>query len=505
MNLEKLYQKLNDKKQNGLICPLFFLKTENSSCIGEFPDLKKLADFAKSSGFNIIQLLPIFDTGPECSPYSARTCYGLNPVYLSLKNLEDFDTSEPLYQKLYEKQESHIFDYYNTYTSKIILLKKYVISRLDSFKENEAFKAFQKNNPWLEAYSAFCVLKDKTDLAPEYWDFEIASTILKYQEEALFHQILQYLCHIQFQDAKTYIDSLGLSLMGDIPILLSADSVEMWTHRNLFDFQLTVGAPPDQFSSEGQSWGFPMIRFAAKPQACAQFWRQRIDHLSQYFSYYRIDHAIGFFRLWVIPKGKQAKFGFFFPQDDVTAVANARKLFEQIFRNSPMIPIAEDLGVIPDFVKKFIKDNKIIGTKVVRWERKWDQGGMFIPFNEYEHYSMATLSTHDTSFMFENWKEDPEGSNQLAKLLKIPYCQDYENSTAELLLKKIHECSSLFVINLIHEYLYLHPDFKNKLHRVNNPSIATKLNWSSQMPECIEKLIDDNNFCQKLKSLVKGL
>lgn len=505
MNLEKLYQKLGNKKQHGMICPLFFLKTENSSCIGEFPDLKPLADFAKASGFDIIQLLPIFDTGPESSPYSARTCYGLNPIFLSLNLLEGIDKNDPMYTLLYENKKGLFFDYYTTYTSKITLLRKYVFSRVNDLKEEPGFKNFQKNNPWLQAYSAFCALKEKTDLAPEYWDYEICSTLTKYPDETIFHQIVQYFCHLQFQESKNYIDTLGLSLMGDIPILLSADSVEMWTHRSLFDFQLTVGAPPDQFSQDGQSWGFPMIRFCAKPQACAQFWRERIDHLSQYFSFYRIDHAIGFFRLWVIPKGKKAKFGFFFPQDELSCIANAKQIFDQIFRNCPMIPIAEDLGVIPDFVKKFIKDHKIIGTKVLRWERKWDAGGAYIPFNEYEHYSMATLSTHDTSFMFENWKQDPEGAEKLASLLNIPYCEEYENATCQLLLKKLHACSSLFVINPIHEYLYLHPDFKNKLPRINNPSLASNMNWSSQMTECIEKLIDDKNFCQKLKSIVKSL
>lgn len=505
MNLEKLYQKFGDKKQHGIICPLFFLKTENSSNIGEYPDLKQLADFVKKTGFNVIQLLPIFDTGPESSPYSARTCYGLNPIYLALKNLEGMDKYDPLYLKLYEKSESSFFDYYHIYSLKMAILKKYIFSKLDQFRNNEELSCFINANPWLLAYSAFCTLKEKTDLQPEYWDYDVNDILKKYPDETFFHQVIQYFCHIQFQDAKNYIDSLGISLMGDIPILLSSDSVEMWTHRQLFDFQLTVGAPPDQFSEEGQSWGFPMIRFIAKPQACAQFWRNRIDHLSQYFSLYRIDHAIGFFRLWVIPKGKKAKFGFFFPQNDLQAQANAKEIFEIIFRNSPMIPIAEDLGVIPDFVKKFIHDNKIIGTKVIRWERKWDQGGSFIPFNDYDHFSMATVSTHDTSFMFEYWREDPEGALMLSKLLNIPYAGDYESSTCEMLLKKVHSSSSLFVINLIHEYLYLHPDFRNKLFRVNNPSVATTANWSSQMPYSIEKLTGDNNFCQKIKSLVKNI
>lgn len=504
MNLEKLYQKLKDKKQHGLVCPLFFLKTRSSSSIGEFPDLKQLADFAKDAGFQIIQLLPIFDTGPEASPYSARTCWGLNPIFLSLKNLEGIDTSDPLFQRLYQTSESGVFNYYNIYSLKIALLKKYVLSKLNEILSQRDFQEFLKNNSWLKAYSAFCALKDHTDLLPEYWDYDVDTILEKYPEETAFHQILQFFCHNQFIDAKHYVESKGLSLMGDIPILLSADSVEMWTHRHLFDFQLTVGAPPDQFSQDGQSWGFPMIRFVAKPQACAQFWKARIDHLSQYFSYYRIDHAVGFFRLWVIPKGKQAKFGFFFPQDESACLANAKHLFEQIFRNSPMIPIAEDLGVIPDFVKEFINEHKIIGTKVTRWERYWDQAGAFIPFDRYPNYSMATLSTHDTSFMFDYWKQDPESSKSLAKLLNIPYVENYENSTCELLLKHVHSSASLFVINLFQEYLYLHPQFKDKLHRVNDPGLNTPLNWSSQMPFPIEDLLGDTNFTKKIYSIVHG-
>jgi 4-alpha-glucanotransferase len=503
MNFEALYEKFNHVKQHGIVCPLFFLQTESSSLIGEYPDLIKIADFAQKCGFSIIQLLPIFDTGPEASPYSARSCYALNPVYLSLKRLPNIDRQDPELSSIYQNKETCFFDYYKIYTQKMGFLKKYISNIANDLQSSEEFSIFCDINTWLEDYACFCVYHDKTEIPPESWDIDRSEIISSYPDEVFFHKAVQFFCFQQMREAKAYIDKLGLSLMGDIPILLSPDSVEMWTHRSLFDFQMTVGAPPDQFTSEGQSWGFPMIRFVAKPQACASFWKNRIENLSKYFQLYRIDHAVGFFRLWVIPKGKKAKQGFFFPASDETALSNAKSLFDQLFKNSPMVPIAEDLGVIPEYVKNFILNSKLCGTKVLRWERAWQTDGRFIPVQDYPHYSMTTVSTHDTTFLFDDWNQDKDGATKLAQLLKIPYQKIYSKEIHEHILKYVHQSSSLFIINMLHEYLYLHDDFKNKLFRINDPGLATEKNWSSRMILPIEKLIADEQFCLSIKRIIQ--
>ena len=504
MNLETLYKKFDGQKQNGFICPLFFLKTEDSSQLGEYPDLKKLALFAKACGFQIIQLLPIFDTGPESSPYSSRSCFALNPIYIALNKLEDIDTKDPDYILLYQKNETPYFNYYETYLLKMKLLKKYVWSKKKWINSRLDFHSYVKNNSWLEPYAIFCVYKEMTDLPPEKWQIDQKAFCEQNEDDIFFHIALQFFCHEQFTNAQSFIKSQGIELMGDIPILLSPDSVEMWTHKELFDFNLTVGAAPDQYSDEGQTWGFPLIRFVDKPMECIQFWKARIHFLSSYFSLYRIDHAVGFFRLWVMPKGEKARYGHFFPNSDEAAINNAKIILGAICKDTPMIPIAEDLGVIPDYVKKFITEAKLCGTKVVRWERQWEIPGQFIPFNEYPHYSMATLSTHDLTFMFEEWSKDIVGAKGLANLLAIPYSPSYSPSMQEIVLKKLHKSGSLFVINMIQEYLYLYPGYQNLLFRVNDPSIVSSNNWTTIMSFPIEKLTSDAHFCQKIHKILKA-
>lgn len=506
MNLDKLYEKFHGIQQHGFVCPLFFLRTKNSSAIGEYPDLMLLGDFAKKCGFSIIQLLPIFDTGSISSPYSSRTCYGLNPVYLSLKNLNGINLQDPLLLSLYEPVKGSHFEYEKIYHTKMRVLKAYLEIQKEQILQNQEYLDFVKNNEsWLEAYCAFCANRDHTDIMPDLWDVDLEEILQKFPHEIFFHKAVQFFCHTQFKKSADYIKSLGLHLMGDIPILLSEDSAEMWTHRDLFDFTLTVGAPPDQFSKEGQSWGFPLIRFVAKPQACAQFWKDRVSHLEQYFSLYRIDHAVGFFRLWAIPKGKVAKYGFFFPGDDESALMNAKKLFEQLFKNSEMAPIAEDLGVIPDYVKNFIQDNKLCGTKVVRWERFWKKDGSFIPFEDYPKYSMATLSTHDTTFMFDEWAIDKQGSIKLAHYLKIPYEQSYNAAIHQTLLQQVHQSQSLFVINMIQEYLYLDPKSQSKLYRINDPSQVSATNWTVFMPFELETYLENSVLCEKLQQITQSI
>jgi len=501
MNLESLYKTLGPAKKRGIVCPLFYLRTENSSQIGEFPDLVILGTFARSTGFNLLQLLPIFDTGTEASPYSARSCYALNPIYLSIKNLSGIDPTDPDFIKLYTPSDSLHFDYEELYNLKMQILRRYVFAQKDSLILHPDFLEFEARNPWLKPYAAFCAHREDTDLFPEYWLTDLETIVAKKSDEVFFYSILQYFCAQQLTAAKKALTDMGLHLMGDIPILLNSDSAELWTHQDLFDPILTVGAPPDPLAPEGQSWGFPMIRFVAKPQACANFWRSRIDHLSQYFSLYRIDHAIGFFRFWVIPRGKKSTEGFFFPASDEIAMNTAKTLFELIFKNSPMIPIAEDLGTVPPYMPGILEAMRLCGTKVLRWQKNWGSGGDFIPFESYPYYSMATVSTHDTSYLFEAWNEDLTSAYLLAKSLEIPFTTDYSPFIQEHILKKIHQAESLFVINLFQEYLYLHPECQNKLPRINIPGTLNQENWTVRMPITLEKLLQEVNFMNRIKGL----
>lgn len=502
MRLDDAYKKCSDLKNHGIICPLSFIRTQAPSPIGEFTDLMSLCDFSKKMGFGIIQLLPIFDTGPLASPYSARSCFALHPIYLDLKQIAYIDQNDPDFQALYKKTDDIIFDFSNIYHLKMTLLRKAFLKHQSLIEKDPAYQLFCEQEKWLTSYALFCAHKETTDVLPLYWHESFDDLKEKYQAETFVYQAIQFFCYTQFKKAVAYIHSQKLSLLGDIPILLSPDSCEMWTHGHLFDHTLTVGAPPDAFSKEGQSWGFPMMRFLSKPIPCAQFWRSRVDHLSPYFDLYRIDHMVGFFRLWAIPKGKSAKEGFFFPQDEQLSLTCAKKVLEILFKDTPIAPIAEDLGVIPDYVKDYLHKIHLCGTKVLRWERSWDKEGCFIPLNDYPHFSMACVSTHDTSFMFEDFSLHKEDYRAFCKSANLDPKEHYSPSIQFEILKKVHDCASLFVINLIHEFLYLHEDLKDKLPRINDPSDSTRANWCTRMPIDIETLSSDASYSKQIQGIL---
>jgi 4-alpha-glucanotransferase len=502
MILDQAYKRFSDLKNHGIICPLSFIKTNSKAPIGEFKDLIELCDFSKKSGFQIIQLLPIFDTGPLASPYSARSCFALHPIYLSLQDIPYIDKQDPDFQKLYTGKNDLYFDFQQIYHLKMELLKKAFLKNQSTIETDLSFKHFCENEAWLLSYAIFCAHKETTDVLPLYWHDELDDLKEKYSDKLFFYQAVQFYCYKQFKQAIDYVHSQNMFILGDIPILLSPDSCEMWTYGHLFDHTLTVGAPPDDFSKDGQSWGFPLMRFLSKPIACAQFWRSRVDHLSPYFDLYRIDHMVGFFRLWAIPNGKSAKDGFFFPQDENLSLKTAEKVLEILFKNTPMAPIAEDLGVIPDYVKSYIHKTHLCGTKVLRWERLWHEGGRFIPLEDYPKFSMACVSTHDTTFMFEDFSFHKDDFVTFCKCQNMEYLQDFGPLAQKEILKKVHSSSSLFVINLIHEFLYLHEDLKEKLPRINDPSDQKRANWCTRMPIEIEKLSTDDTYLKKIQSIL---
>lgn len=499
MNFKHLYAPFEGQKQHGLVCPLGFLQTKNSSQIGEYPDLILLGRWAKKAGFTLIQLLPLFDTGDQPSPYSARSCFALNPIFLSLKQLKGINTRSQEFKALYAKSNTPFFDYQTIYNLKMTILRGYVASL--NLKKDPLFLDFYHKNSWLKEYGAYCAYTKRTTSMPHTWHVECDQICAQDPDEVLFHQALQFFCYTQLTNAKAELEAMGLFMIGDIPILLSPHSVEMWTHKELFDCDHLVGAPPDQYSDQGQLWGFPRINFSLKPQECTNFWLSRLHHMAPYFSVVRIDHFVGFFRLWTIAKNKKATEGVFFPGSDQEALLLGSTIVESVFTQTPVAPIVEDLGSIPDYVKTYIKTHNICGTKVLRWERAWDGDGCFIPLNQYPFYSMATLSTHDSTFMFDEWTLHPQEAQTLAKALNIPYTPLYTPALQEQILQKIHNCSSLFVINMIQEYLYLHPKFQNLLPRVNDPNNNQAPNWKVKMILPIEELLDDESFTQKIHSL----
>ncbi|WP_066440005.1 4-alpha-glucanotransferase [Chryseobacterium sp. CCH4-E10] len=332
----KLYQMYHDA---GVAVPIFSLRTDDGFGVGEFSDLKKLADWSKETNLGIIQILPINDTTANYTwtdsyPYAAVSVYALHPQYISLEKL-DFPLPENLTAEYHtEKSELNALDLID-YEKMISGKWKYLKAVFDADKEkiykDRNFKKFIKDNEsWLIPYAAFCVLRDKYKTPnfnewkthKKYIPGKIApffSTKSKDYDASMLHAWVQYQLHLQLKEAIDYTHNLGVSVKGDLPIGIYRFSVEAWTEPELFGMDFQAGAPPDQFTELGQNWEFPTYNWEAMKADDYKWWKNRFKALEQYFDAMRIDHILGFFRIWRMPvSATQGILGYFYPAVPVT-------------------------------------------------------------------------------------------------------------------------------------------------------------------------------------------
>lgn len=332
----KLHQMYHDA---GVAVPVFSLRTEEGFGVGEFSDLRKLAEWSKETGLGIIQILPINDTTANYTwtdsyPYAAVSVYALHPQYISLEKLE-YDIPEDLQDEyLKEKEELNsleLIDYEKMISGKWKYLKFVFHAHKDRIFKDRQFKKFIKDNEsWLIPYAAFCVLRDKYGTPDfnewkthkKYISGKIApffTTKSKDYEVSMLHAWIQYQLHRQLKDAVDYAHGLGISLKGDLPIGIYRHSVEAWTEPELFGMDFQAGAPPDQFTELGQNWEFPTYNWEAMKADDYTWWKNRFKALEQYFDAMRIDHILGFFRIWRMPiSATQGILGYFYPAVPVT-------------------------------------------------------------------------------------------------------------------------------------------------------------------------------------------
>lgn len=308
-------------KGAGVVIPVFSLRSEEGFGIGEFMDLKKMADWAAATGMKMIQTLPINDTTlyhsqRDSYPYNAVSVFALNPIFL---NIEKMGRLTPKKKEAYlaEKAELNalpIADYDRVAKAKEkyfqFLFKR---EKEQTFRSAEYLSFLQKNRDWLIPYAVFCYLRDRFgtpyfqswSVLSEYNEQEVAKMMepsFPDADKIAYHLYLQYHLDKQLSEVHDYMHRLGVAFKGDIPIGISPDSVDAWTHPELFNLQVSAGAPPDSFSLSGQNWGFPTYNWHIMSQDGFRWWRRRFSKMSDYFDAYRIDHILGFFRIWEISK-----------------------------------------------------------------------------------------------------------------------------------------------------------------------------------------------------------
>ena len=305
-------------KVAGLVVPLFSLRTEGSQGVGDFGDLKEIVTWAASTGMHAVQLLPIYDTtqgrtSTDSYPYNAISVHALHPLYADLRQLPlaESDMFAGFQERWQQLNALPSLDYVEAVRLKEEYLRQYYKEQRSSICPRTCYRKFARENAeWLQPYSVFCHLRDTygTPSFSQWPELSVynRSTVAEYVErhsvEVEFYSFVQYILYSQLTDAAAYARSLRVFLKGDLPIGISPTSVEAWQEPHLFNMDMMAGAPPDDFSREGQNWGFPTYNWERMAADGYLWWRQRLSGMGQYFSAYRIDHILGFFRIWQIPK-----------------------------------------------------------------------------------------------------------------------------------------------------------------------------------------------------------
>lgn len=526
-------------KRAGILIPLFSVYSKNSTGIGDFADLKLLADLCGNIGVSILQLLPMNETGSTNCPYDAVSSFALEPAYISLESLPSAKkrstrTKINNIKKSFPAGKPNVD--YGIKEAKINLLLDIYMEEKN--RSSADYKKFAEDNGyWLDDFALFKVLKYHHNGRPWYeWDeaYAVRDTVSlgvfceEHKKEIAFQKWVQWICHSQFKDAASYAHSKGVKICGDLPILTSRDSSDVWAHPEFFKLDFAAGAPPDMYCAKGQRWGMPTYNWEAVESDGYSYIKEKLRYSQEFYDILRIDHVVGLFRIWSIPYDNpfenEGLNGFFDPQDEKTWPEHGKDILSVMLENTEMLLCGEDLGMIPKSCPETLKEFGIPGNDVQRWVKDWQTTHDFLEPREYRLFSIAMLSTHDTT-NWPAWWENEAGT--VDEALFIRKCRDrgidYDAVKTRLFnnkesrhgrlrwLDSVESLDSLIAIlgkrreelaDFIELYentyrekekLWKHLKLKGKTREKYDPEIlagALKITLSSRSVYCIENLID---------------
>ena len=305
----------------GVSIPVFSLRSKDSFGCGEFMDLMLLADWAKKTGLRLIQILPVNDTSATLTwldsyPYAAISAFALHPIYLNLQEMAGRKHGGLL--KPFRKIQKALnalpdLDYESVISSKLgVIAQVFELEKKEFVNDSDFQEFFDRNRYWLVPYAVFCCLRDQhktTDFTTwkSYGKYnklsvdKFAAPNSKYYDQVVIHYFTQYHLHLQLKKATHYLHEQGIILKGDIPIGIYRYSCDAWMSPDLYHMDMQAGAPPDPFAVKGQNWGFPTYNWQQMARDGFAWWKNRFSQMALYFDAFRIDHILGFFRIWSIP------------------------------------------------------------------------------------------------------------------------------------------------------------------------------------------------------------
>lgn len=485
----------------GVLIPLFSLRTRNDLGCGEILDIIPFLQFALAMLHRIVQLLPLNETSPgEASPYNALSVFAIDPLYISLDGVAgipgaDIEQARAICDGRRSVPRGRIR------TVKLALLEQSFRNFVDCGgpKEHAALDSFvDSNRGWLDDYALFRALKERFGWAAwERWPEELksrdAASLAAVRDDLAqsirMYTYWQFIAHRQWAEVRAAAAARGALLGGDLAFSPARDSAEVWANQDLFRLDRFVGAPPDAFSSTGQRWGLPMPDWERMRFNNFAWWRNRVRHASSLFDLFRIDHVVGLYRTFSFGRDPDEP-GAFWPESPEDQRAQGEAFLRMVlYEAGGAGVIAEDLGVIPPFVRKSLVALGIPGYKVMRWEKEgWGTvEERYLSPIEYPELSLATTGTHDTETFTVWWRDAGEDERrQLATALELedrvnPNRACLAGADLESILEKLYAAPSWLVIVPIQ-------DLFGWDVRINLPGTVLDSNWAYRLPLTLERL-----------------
>ena len=493
-------------RRAGALIPLFSIPSSRSWGIGEIGDIAAMVRWLDAAGIHILQLLPINEMPPgETSPYSALSAMAIDPQFITLDRVEDFAeiggeaALEPeLRTRLDAVRVAPRIQYAEVRALKDIALRRCFarfqqIDLAGGTRRADAFRAYvDAEGWWLNDYALFRALHAQHGERgwfdwPEPVRCRHSAALDRAREELAdeiqFRQYVQWLAGDQWGEARGHTGDVAL--FGDLPFMVSGDSADVWARQDEFRMDASVGVPPDAFSETGQDWGLPVYRWDVLAQRDFDWLRDRAHRNADLFDGYRVDHLVGFYRTYYRPRdGSEARF---IPEEQDAQLELGERVLG-VFREPGSEIIAEDLGVVPDFVRASLARLSIAGYKVFRWERQWHSEGE--PFKdplEYPPVSVATSGTHDTEPMVIWWEDTPREEREavlaIPSVRQLLTAEDLASVDAPGLPHVIHEAllETLFAAGSDTVILPI-GDIFGWRDRINQPATVGDDNWTWRLP-----------------------
>jgi len=552
-------------KLAGVLIPTFALRNEQDLGIGDTACMRDAIDFCQSQHLSVLQILPVNETGGDNSPYNAVSSMALDPVLLSMTpetvpGLSSSDLLKHAPAELRTKLKTGSVDYPAVKKLKLQLLSL----AFDTFRKQELvspstastdLRSFQEQNQsWLPTYTLFATIMhlhqgnacwpqwESAFQTPESAEQQLAESPQAehwklYRE---FCAYVQWVAFTQWREVKLYAQQKNVRLMGDIPFGVSRYSADVWGQRELFDLDWSGGAPPESFFQTdlflqkwGQNWGIPLYRWDVHEEQDFAWWRQRVKYQESFFHYFRIDHVLGFFRVYAFPWIPERNPEFveltpeqasditdqrlpqFLPHPDEPAesaqknCAQGEKLLRVILEAAgSMGVVAEDLGMVPDYVRPLLARLGIPGFYIPLFERqKNDQS--FKPLKSMPALSLGTYATHDHAplvvfyeDLVERWHghDGHEAWLEMQRLMRFLHL-DEQHPPKHWSPKLQDTFTSALLNSPCWLAMFMITDILGSKQRFNQPGSSCQSNWSQRLDKSLSDYLSAPDYSAAIKNL----